>query len=77
VFIHHRDRSAPRIHEDNCHCARHTAPYVHVSRQLSYQFQVNATTITMAPNKPYDSAEHAQEHDEFLETLEKYHEKRG
>jgi hypothetical protein len=31
----------------------------------------------MAPNKPYDSAEHAQEHEEFLDTLEKYHEKRG
>jgi hypothetical protein len=31
----------------------------------------------MAPNKPYDSAEHAQEHEEFLDILEKYHEKRG
>lgn len=31
----------------------------------------------MAPNKPWDSAEHAQEHAELLETLEKYHEKRG
>lgn len=31
----------------------------------------------MAPNKPWDSAEHAQEHEELLETLEKYHEKRG
>ena len=32
----------------------------------------------MAPNKPKESSvEHAQEHEEFLETLEKYHEKRG
>jgi hypothetical protein len=32
----------------------------------------------MAPNKPHDSSlDSAQEHEEFLDTLEAYHEKRG
>jgi hypothetical protein len=32
----------------------------------------------MAPTKPTDSSlDSAQEHDEFLDTLEAYHEKRG
>jgi hypothetical protein len=32
----------------------------------------------MAPNKAHDSdADHAQEREEFLDTLEQYHEKRG
>jgi hypothetical protein len=32
----------------------------------------------MAPNKALDpAADHAQEREEFLDTLEQYHEKRG
>jgi hypothetical protein len=38
--------SAPRTYQDNHHCARHTANTVHVSRRISHDSHVNATTAT-------------------------------
>jgi hypothetical protein len=49
-----------------------------IATETRRAFTKETRHCNMAPNKPHDSSlDSAHEHEEFLDTLEAYHEKRG